>query len=154
LLLYGVGATIGVFVGGRLADWKLMPSLIGILAIQAISFGIVYFVAPHAWIMAIAVLFWGGVNFAFGSPVQSRVLAWAGDSPNLASALIPSGFNIGIAIGAILGGELLNAGFGYANLPLIGVVSLLLAFGIAVLSYAWERAAGQPPISGEPVLAE
>ena len=28
LLLNGVGATIGVFLGGKLADWKLMPSLI------------------------------------------------------------------------------------------------------------------------------
>ena len=155
LLLYGVGSTIGVFIGGRLADWKLMPSLIGILTTQALAFAMVYFVSPYPLVMAGAVLFWGGVNFAFGSPVQSRVLAWAGDAPNLASALIPSGFNVGIAIGAILGAMLLEAGFGYRNLPLIGLVALVLAVGIAVLSYLWERRTGsEPPVPAEAVAAE
>jgi Arabinose efflux permease len=142
LLLYGVGSTIGVFIGGRLADWKLMPSLIGILATQALAFTIVYLVSPNPWIMTVAVLFWGGVNFAFGSPLQSRILAWAADAPNLASALIPSCFNIGIAIGAVLGAALLEAGFGYRNLPLIGTAALVVAMGIAVLSYVWERRSG------------
>src|SRR5882757_4818536 len=36
LLLNGVGATIGVLVGGKLSDWKLMPSLITMLALQAV----------------------------------------------------------------------------------------------------------------------
>lgn len=138
LLLYGVGSTIGVFIGGRLADWKLMPSLIGILATQAVAFTIVYLVSPNPWIMTIAVLFWGGVNFAFGSPLQSRILAWAADAPNLASALIPSCFNIGIAIGAVLGGTLLEAGFGYRNLPLIGTAALVAALLIAIGSYLAE----------------
>ena len=150
LLLYGVGSTIGVFIGGRLADWKRMPTLIGILASQALAFTIVYLVSPNPWIMSVAVLFWGGVNFAFGSPLQSRILAWAADAPNLASALIPSCFNIGIAIGAVLGATLLEAGFGYRNLPLIGTVALVLALGIAVLSYVWERRSGitQPQLAG------
>lgn len=147
LLLYGVGSTIGVFIGGRLADWRLMPSLIVILATQALAFTIVYLVSPYPLVMAGAVLFWGGVNFAFGSPIQSRVLAWAADAPNLASALIPSGFNIGIAIGAILGASLLDAGMGYRNLPLIGTTALSLAMVIAVISYVWERrAGGLPPV--------
>ncbi|GLQ08721.1 MFS transporter [Devosia yakushimensis] len=145
LLLYGVGSTIGVFVGGRLADWKLMPSLIVILALQAIMFTTLYFVSPFALAMAIAVVAWGGVNFAFGSPVQSRVLAWAADAPNLASALIPTGFNIGIAIAAILGSTLLENGFGYQNLPLIGTGALLLAVLVAVFSYTWELRAGTTP---------
>lgn len=141
LLLYGVGSTIGVFIGGRLADWKLMPSLIFILAGQALAFIAVYLVSPYPLVMAIAVLFWGGLNFAFGSPVQSRILAAAADAPNLASALIPSCFNIGIAIGAVLGAGLLDAGFGYRNLPFIGAVAMVLAALIAIGSYWAERRA-------------
>lgn len=148
LLLYGVGSTIGVFVGGRLADWKLMPSLITILALQALLFLALHLASPHPLPMAIVTVLWGGANFAFGSPVQSRVLAWAGDAPNLASALIPTGFNIGIAIGAVLGANLLAADFGYANLPLIGLVCALLATAIAVFSYVWERRVlAEPPAS-------
>jgi DHA1 family inner membrane transport protein len=145
LLLYGVGSTIGVFIGGRLADWKLMPSLIAILSTQALAFTLVWFVSPYPLVMAGAVLFWGGVNFAFGSPVQSRVLAWSADAPNLASSLIPSGFNVGIAIGAVLGSTLLEQGFGYRNLPLIGAVALVLAVAVALFSYLWEQRTGSTP---------
>lgn len=145
LLLYGIGSTIGVFIGGRLADWKLMPSLIVILCLQAAAFVLLYVVSPDPLLMAVAVVLWGGVNFAFGSPVQSRVLAWASDAPNLASALIPTGFNIGIAIGAVLGASLLEAGFGYRNLPLIGAVALCIAAAIAVTSLIWENRQGLLP---------
>lgn len=142
LLLYGVGATIGVFIGGRLADWNLMPSLIAILSAQVVAFTLLYLISPHPVVMAVVVFFWGGVNFAFGSPVQSRVLAWAGDAPNLASTLIPTGFNIGIAIGALLGSTLLDRGFGYRNLPLIGTTVLVMAVLVAVLSHWLERRSG------------
>ncbi|SEQ04888.1 MFS transporter, DHA1 family, inner membrane transport protein [Devosia sp. YR412] len=139
LLLYGVGATIGVFIGGRLADWKLMPSLIAILSSQALAFFALYLAAPYPLIMAVVVVIWGGVNFAFGSPLQSRILAWAGDAPNLASALIPTGFNVGIALGAVLGASLLDSGFGYRNLPLIGTAALIIAVFIAIFSYWLEQ---------------
>lgn len=139
LLLYGVGSTIGVFIGGRLADWKLMPSLIVILALQAVMFVTIYLVSPYPVLMAIATIVWGGVNFAFGSPVQSRVLAWAADAPNLASALIPTGFNIGIAIGAILGAGIIDSGLGYGTLPLIGAVTSTLAALVAIGSSLLER---------------
>ena len=145
LLLYGVGSTIGVFVGGRLADWNLMPSLIAILALQALMFLTLYLVSPNPLAMAVAIIVWGGTSFAFGSPVQSRVLAWAADAPNLASALIPTGFNIGIAMAAILGAGLIDAGFGYRVLPLVGLVSAALAAGLAILSHLWDRSTGATP---------
>ncbi|HWV22156.1 MAG TPA: MFS transporter [Devosia sp.] len=145
LLLYGVGSTIGVFIGGRLADWKLMPSLVAILALQAVMFVAIYFVSPYPIVMAVATILWGGVNFAFGSPVQSRVLAWAADAPNLASALIPTGFNIGIAIGAVLGAGVIDSGLGYGFLPLIGGISSALAAVIAIGSGLWDRSTGATP---------
>ncbi|WP_323014452.1 MFS transporter [Devosia sp.] len=149
LLLYGVGSTIGVFIGGRLADWKLMPSLIAILSAQALAFVLVYFVSPYPLVMAIAVLFWGGLNFAFGSPVQSRILAAASDAPNFVSALIPSCFNIGIAIGAVLGSSLLEAGVGYRNLPFIGVGAMILAALVATFSYRLDLRSGRPAMAGK-----
>ncbi|KRA99027.1 MFS transporter [Devosia sp. Root685] len=154
LLLYGVGSTIGVFIGGRLADWKLMPSLVAILALQAVLFVTIYFVSPYPVGMAIATILWGGVNFAFGSPVQSRVLAWAADAPNLASALIPTGFNIGIAIGAVLGASVIESGLGYGFLPLIGGISSALAAAIAVGSGLWDHSTGALPPAPTAVAAE
>ena len=37
LFAYGAGAVIGIFLGGRLADWKLMPSLLGAALAYAAS---------------------------------------------------------------------------------------------------------------------
>lgn len=147
LLLYGVGSTIGVFVGGRLADWNMMRSLTVILAAQVVLFIIVHFVSPYPIAMALLAAFWGGTNFAFGSPLQARILTWASDAPNLASALIPTAYNVGIAIGAILGAVLLEANFGYANLPLIGVVTSTLCVALAISSHlAEKRSPARPPV--------
>lgn len=147
LLLYGAGSTIGVFIGGRLADWRLVPSLIVILIIQGGLFVSLYFASAYAIPMSIAVILWGGATFAFGSPLQSRMLMWAADAPNLTAALIPAGFNIGIAIGAILGAGLLDAGWGYQSLPLIGAVALAAAVAVAIWSGLWEeRRQADPPM--------
>lgn len=145
LLLYGVGSTVGVFVGGRLADWKLMPSLVAIMALLALVHVAIALVASDPLAMAVTIVLWGGLAFAFGSPVQSRVLTWAADAPNLASALIPAGFNVGIAMAAGLGAALLNAGFGYQNLPWIGAIALVLAVLVALGSYVWEQRSGLTP---------
>lgn len=144
LLLYGVGSTIGVFIGGRLADWKIMPAIIIILACQVAAFTLLYLATPHPLIMAATVIIWGGVNFAVGTPIQARVLAAAGDAPNLASALIPTGYNIGIAIGAMLGAAVIESGASYASLPLIGIACIITAALVAIVSYWAELRAPQP----------
>lgn len=145
LLLNGLGATLGVFIGGRLSDWKLMPSLIVMLAIQAGMLVVLYLVSPYPVPMAVAIFVWGALNFAIGTPVQARILMWTADAPSLASSLIPSGFNIGIAIAAVVGAALLDGGYGYRSLPVLGAVALALACVVAILSAANEKRNGVPP---------
>jgi DHA1 family inner membrane transport protein len=155
LLLNGVGSTLGVFIGGRLSDWKLMPSLIAMLAVQVVVLLAFYLASPYPLPMVVAVFVWGALNFAIGTPIQTRILSWTADAPGLASSLIPSGFNIGIALAAFLGATMLNAGLGYRSLPLAGALALLLAVGVAALSYAWERRSGNtPPLPLNTVAAE
>ncbi|KQZ31127.1 MFS transporter [Mesorhizobium sp. Root552] len=145
LLLNGVGATIGVFLGGRLADWKLMPSLITLLAMQALMLAVIYTASPYPLPMIAAITVWGGLNFAIGTPIQTRILSWTADASGLASSLIPSGFNIGIAIAASLGAAVLNAGYGYRALPLLGTIAMLVAVAVAAASYIVERQRNQTP---------
>ena len=64
LLLNGVGATLGVFIGGKLADRQLMPSLITMLALQAVVLAVIYAVSPYPVPMIAAIIVWGGLNFA------------------------------------------------------------------------------------------
>ena len=145
LLLNGLGATAGVFIGGKLAGFRLMPSLITMLALQAVVLLVIYAVSPYPVPMVAALTVWGGLNFAVGTPIQTRILAWTADAPNLASSLIPSGFNIGIAIAASVGAMMLSAGFPYRSLPLVGVGSMIVAALVAAASYAWEKRSGATP---------
>ena len=98
-----------------------MPSLIAMLALQAVVLAVIYAVSPYPVPMVAALTVWGGLNFAIGTPIQTRILGWTADAPNLASSLIPSGFNVGIALAASVGAMMLNAGFPYRSLPLLGV---------------------------------
>lgn len=155
LLLNGVGSTVGVFLGGRLADWKLMPSLIAMLALQVVALLALYYASPYPIPMVVAVFFWGALNFAIGTPIQTRILSWTADAPSLASSLIPSGFNIGIALAAFIGATMLNSGLGYRSLPLVGAAALAVAVGVAMLSFIWEKASrATPPIPANTVAAE
>jgi DHA1 family inner membrane transport protein len=145
LLVNGVGSTLGVLIGGRLADWKLMPSLITLLALQSIVLALMYLASPHPLPMVAVITVWGALNFAIGAPIQARILGWTADAPNLASALIPSGFNLGIAMAASIGAALLTAGYGYRDLPVLGVGAMAFAALVAVWSYVTERRSGVAP---------
>jgi DHA1 family inner membrane transport protein len=139
LLLFGVGSTIGVLAGGRLADWKLMASLTGILALQVVVYLLMVPLAGMPWVMGGLVLLWGALGFAFGAPAQTRILINTKDAPLLASSLIPSSFNIAMAFGAWFGGTLIDHGSSYAVLPWIGAISAALATGVSAVSWARER---------------
>lgn len=139
LLLNGIGATVGVFIGGKLSSGRLMPSLIAMLALQGVVLALVYVVSPYPLPMITALTVWGGLNFAIGTPIQTRILTWTADAPNLASSLIPSGFNVGIAIAASFGSLILSAGFSYRILPLVGVAAMAVATTVALLSHLQER---------------
>jgi DHA1 family inner membrane transport protein len=147
LLASGIGSTLGVFIGGKLAGPRLMAALVAMLALQGIVLAAMYAVSPYPLPMVVVIVVWGGVNFAIGTAVQTRILRWTADAPNLASSLIPSGFNVGIALAAFVGATMLNAGLSYRSLPLVGVAAMAVAVVTACLSYAAERRnGGRPPL--------
>jgi DHA1 family inner membrane transport protein len=85
---------------------------------------------------ALAILIWGIASFALVPPLQMRVMEAAKDAPNLASALNIGAFNFGNAIGAALGGAVINAGLGYPAISLAGAAMAALGL-LMVLAYAW-----------------
>jgi DHA1 family inner membrane transport protein len=145
LLLIGFGSTIGVVCGGRIADWKPVPALSAMMILQAAIMGSIYFASPYPLPMIVLLVLWGGLNFSIGTAVQTRILAWTADAPNMAASLIPSGFNIGIALAASIGAQLLDGGYGYRSLPLLGLVSMLVGTLAALLSRAAERRSAKLP---------
>jgi DHA1 family inner membrane transport protein len=139
LVLFGLGTTIGNMLGGRLADWKLMPSLIGILLTLALTYAVMALTSANPIAMGVLILIWASLSFGFGAPIQTRVMRAAADAPNLASPLLPTAFNIGIALGASTGAAALDHGWGYLSLPWIGCAVTLVATGLALLSWSAER---------------
>lgn len=134
LLVFGAGLTAGNFAGGRLADWRLMPSLLAVmvaLAIACASFAL----TSHGVVATFVTLFvWGALAFAVVPLLQLRIVNEAAAAPNLASTLNQGAFNLGNATGAWLGGAALTAGVTYGMLPLIGGAVALLALAGAIVS--------------------
>jgi DHA1 family inner membrane transport protein len=135
LLLFGVGLTVGNLLGGRLGDWKLMPSVIGILVLLALVLAL--FTATSASVLpAAATMFcWGVLQFALVSPLQMRVVNEAANAPNLASTLNQGAFNLGNATGAWIGDVVLTHGLPYNELPWIGAALAATALLLTIVSY-------------------
>jgi DHA1 family inner membrane transport protein len=139
LLLFGVGLTIGNFAGGKLADWKLMPAIIGIFSVlvpvvAALSFTSQFFIPA-----VVTIVLWGVVAFALVAPLQVRVVDEAHGAPNLAAILNQGAFNLGNAGGAWIGGVAIAQGLSYTAIPWVGATLALLALGATVLSSTLER---------------
>jgi len=120
LVTYGVGLTVGNWLGGKFADRSLDGTLVvtlGSLAALLVAFA---FAMPFAGISAVLIFFWGVASFALVPPLQMRVMAAAADAPNLASAVNIGAFNLGNAIGAALGGAVIGAGLGLPAVALAG----------------------------------
>jgi DHA1 family inner membrane transport protein len=141
LLLFGVGITIGNLGGGRLADWRLMPTVIGICFSLVIILTI-FSATAHSLLPAVITVFvWGILAFAIISPLQMRVVNEAFGAPNLASTLNQSAFHIGNATGAYVSGVAITNGTSYANLPWIGAAIAVLALAMSIFSYWHDRQA-------------
>ncbi|MEW1956462.1 MFS transporter [Kineococcus sp. NPDC059986] len=134
LVLFGLGATVGNLVGGRLADWRPYRTLaVGFVA-QVVVFGLLFLFADHAWVAAAAVFSFAFVGFVMSAPIQTRGILAAGGGASMASAAMQAAFNVGNAMGAFLGGLVIDAGFGYSSPALVAVVLALL--GLVILAEA------------------
>jgi len=135
LLLFGTGLTAGNFLGGWLGDWKLMPSVIGILALLIPVLSLFTLTSASLVPAAVTMFCWGLLAFALIAPLQMRVVNEAAQASNLASTLNQGAFNLGNAAGAWIGGLALTDGLAYRELPWIGVALAAVAFTLSFLSH-------------------
>lgn len=140
LFAYGAGAVIGIFLGGRLADWKLMPSLLGSITAYTLASAAILVVMGSPVGMFIAMLLMGIAVCTFQIQPQARIVANSAGAPTLAATFIATAFNLGYAAGALAGAGLLSAGFGYPSLPVVGIVCGLIALAISAWSWRLDRA--------------
>lgn len=145
LLLFGVGMTAGSFIGGRLADRKVMPTIIGVTAALIGVLATLAFVAGSALLTLTTMFVWGLVIFSLAPALQIRVVNAASDAPNVASTLNQAAFNLGNAGGAWIGSAALIWGLDYGGLPWVGVLIAAVALAAALLSWRLDRGPARAP---------
>ena len=138
LVTFGVGLTMGNWLGGKFADRSVDRTLIVTLAsLTAILIAFALFM-PHAGASAVLIFLWGVASFALVPPLQIRVMTAAADAPNLASAVNIGAFNLGNALGAALGGGVIAVGLGYPAVALAGAATSTI--GLLALLLTTQRA--------------
>ncbi len=144
LLLFGVGNFVGMLAGGRLADWRQMPAILGLPRPPRRDLCELRLHeprddpggrldAPHRR---------GELRHDPG--LQTRAIEFAPEAPGVSATLMQSGFNLGNALGAWIGGMALEAGLEYGQLPWLATALTVVALVIALASVALERRNPKP----------
>ncbi|MGF3023654.1 MFS transporter [Methylobacterium aquaticum] len=148
LVVYGLGLAVGNWLGGRLADRSLDRTLLGSLA-GLIVLLVLFAAGMHsAWASVPLIFLWGVASFAIVPPLQMQVVRAAAKAPNLASAMNIGAFNLGNAIGAALGGAVIDAGLGFPAVSLAGAAAAGTALALLLaLRHGRRRGDREPAVA-------
>jgi len=139
LLMFGVGMLIGNRLGGRLADRRLIPALLGTLAALTAVLGGFALVLDNRMLMVLFTALLGAAMFATVAPLQLWVMQKAVAAPSLASSLNIGAFNLANALGAWLGSETIARGFGLTALPWVAAMVTVAGIALALFAVRSER---------------
>ena len=134
MTVVGVGMTTGVLFGGKLADKVApLPAILILLTTMATLLflnGVMAASQPAMLVLAFAT---GANALALGPPVQMLLIEHSKEAEMLGSSLGQSGFNIGNATGAFLGGIPLTLGYSYVSTQWVATGLALLGVALALL---------------------
>jgi len=143
LVLYGIAIAIGNIVGGRISNADPVRALTVLFVLQAIVLVLFSFsaVSPLFTLITLAAL--GFLQFANVPGLQLYVVQLAKEhrpgAVDVASALNIAAFNLGIALGAWLGGMVVESQLGLISTPWVGAILVAGALGLTVLSGVLDR---------------
>lgn len=151
LLVYGVGATAGNLLGGRLSDRAPMQSQVGLLAALAVALLGMWAVGGGLVGSAIMVFLLGALGFSIVPGMQARVLGTASQAPTLALAVNSSAYQLAAALASWLGGRIIDADLGLrAIYPVAAGITVL---GILTSLFAWYRDRRAAAVSADPEIS-
>lgn len=139
LAAFGIGAFIGVVVGGRFADRNVFANIIGSLAALAISLFALWLVADNGWAAIVMIVLIGASGFSIAGALNARVFQIATQAPTLAASVNTSAFNVGNAIGPALGAAVIALGWGFKAPVVVAVLLALAALVVVAVAIRIER---------------
>ncbi|MBB5938721.1 MFS transporter [Streptomyces zagrosensis] len=134
LLVYGVGAAVGNFVGGWLSDRALMPSQIGLLGLLSVGLMGMWAGSGSIAFTTVMVFVVGALGFSVIPGMQTRVLNTAGSAPTLAIAVNASAYQLAAALAGWLGGRVID---GPGLRSVYATAAVVTTIGILLSCYAW-----------------
>ncbi|GAA4838773.1 MFS transporter [Paenibacillus vulneris] len=138
LLLYGIAIAIGNVIGGKAANRKPISALFYMFILQFVVLAALTFTAPYKAAGLLTIFLMGLLAFMNVPGLQVYVVMLAErfvpKAIDVASAVNIAAFNAGIAIGAYLGGVVVNQ-LGLIHTPWVGAV---MVFGAIILT-GWSR---------------
>lgn len=145
LLLYGVAIAIGNIVGGKVSNKNPLKALLWMFALQALVLLVFTFTAPYTVLSLVTLFILGALSFSNVPGLQLYVVQLAEKhlpgTEDVASAFNIASFNIGIALGAYVGGLVVVSPLGIGATPWVGAVFVVVAIVLTMVSMRMERKA-------------
>ncbi|GAA4392359.1 MFS transporter [Tsukamurella soli] len=131
LMVFGFCGLIGLWGAGRAIDRRPRGTVLAVLAV--LGGGLVCVGVAQYWMIATiaAVALWTGSFGGVSSMYQAAAVRALPDAPEIAGAWINSASNVGIGLGAALGGVLLETSSPITSLALVGAVLAVAGLGVA-----------------------
>ncbi|MDB5054913.1 MAG: sugar transporter [Bacilli bacterium] len=142
LIAYGIAVAFGNSVGGKLANKNPIHALFWMFIIQAAVLILLTFLVPFKVAGVIGVILMGLLGFMNVPGLQLYVVQLAEkyvpSAVDVASAINIAAFNIGIAVGSIVGGVVIDS-MGLVHTPWIGALMVVIAIILTGISAKLER---------------
>ncbi|WP_022871826.1 MFS transporter [Nesterenkonia alba] len=134
VFVFGVGMVLGNFLGGWLSDKSVLGTVVGAMAMVSV-FMAAFGALAHLLVPMIVLLFFVGVSAStLGPSMQTHLIDTAPKAPQLAASFHHSAFNAANALGAMMGGWVIAAGFGLRAPAFAGAIAA--GCGVLIALYA------------------
>jgi DHA1 family inner membrane transport protein len=125
MAVFGLGTTVGNLICGWAADRATMLAAGVSLGFTALVLMLYPSATDNLWLL-IPLVFFIGCGVGLAAILQTRLMDVAPHAQSLAGALVQSAFNVANAIGPLVGGLVIAAGYG---LPATGYAAAALTLG-------------------------
>jgi len=143
LLVYGIAIALGNIIGGKVSNKTPGKALMVMFALQAVVLVVLYFTANSPILSIVTLFFMGILAFSNVPALQLYVVKMAEKylpgTEDVASALNIAAFNVGIAIGAYVGGLIVESTLGVAATPWVGSILVVVGFILTLALYKKEK---------------
>nr|WP_258907908.1 MFS transporter [Actinokineospora sp. UTMC 2448] len=136
LALFGVGAFVGLSVGGRVADRRPHHALLGGAVGVAVLSALLAVLAEHPVVVVPVVFLLGIAAFVLNPALYGRVFAIAAAAPTLAGATTVSAFQLGISLTPVFAATALDLGAPVTAVSWIGGILALATIPLILIDRA------------------